>query len=263
MTGATHAEEFQQLGFTAARSFYEPKEIEWMVAETQRAGGTSDLDKGPLRFYTHSYKRSKPIQDLLAQPRLIDFLMPILGPDFWVRGDQMVYKGPGAPEFPWHQDNGYSRLKDIHFQLWIALSKMDASRGGLWLAPRSHKRGPLSHKTVGAHKVFRGAIGPKACIEAEVGDIILFSSMMLHYTSPNASNFDRYAYVVEFMRLDDLDPFVDPPFFIVARGGKACPEFVDNYPARKMLGKQMMYLGLKIALAGKRSLRNMAQTSAR
>lgn len=50
------------------------------------------------------------------------------GPDTWIRWDQAVWKRPGAPEFPMHQDNGYSGLAEPHLQLWVALTPMAAGQ---------------------------------------------------------------------------------------------------------------------------------------
>ena len=261
MVEMSHAKEFKENGFTIARDFFKPEEIVWMIEETESVGGQSELGKGALRFYHNSYQRSERLRSLLTQRRLIDFLTPIAGPDFWIHGDQTVYKGPGAPEFPWHQDNAYSHLRVQHFQLWIALSKMDASRGGLWLVPGSHKNGLLAHRTIGNHKVYQGSTEGRTCIDAEVGDLVLFSSWMLHYTSPNVSTFDRYAYVVEFMQLDELNPFKQPPFFVVSRGGEPCSEFTNSLPAHKVSSNQFKYAGTKIGLAGKRALRKVGLKS--
>jgi hypothetical protein len=234
---SNHRENFRQQGFTKVSDFFTKEEMDSLIHDIRSADPKShqpsDLNTGEMLFYNNLFFNSEPIQRFITQPRLVDFLKNVIGPDFWVRWDQAVFKGPGAGEFPWHQDNAYNRLRDEHFQLWIALSKMNAERGGLWLVPESHKMGLLPHAMVGRYKAFTGPTENSFCIDAEIGDIVLFSSLMLHYTSPNVSSEDRWAYVVEYMSLDHDDPFKKPPFFIAARNGKPAPGFV-SYPRGRL-----------------------------
>jgi hypothetical protein len=66
----------------------------------------------------------------------------------------------------------------------------------------------------------------KVFIEAEPGDIVVFSSYLLHYTAPNLASASRWAYIVEYLPFEHFDPTAKPPYFIIARDGKSNPEFV-------------------------------------
>jgi hypothetical protein len=246
LAATDHRENFRQQGFTRAPGFFTEAEMDSLIHDIRTADPKSpqpsDLNKGEMLFYNNLFFRSEKIQRFITQPRLVDFLRNVIGPDFWVRWDQAVFKGQGAGEFPWHQDNAYNRLLDEHFQLWIALSKMNAERGGLWLVPGSHKKGLLPHTKVGKYKAFLGPTENSVCIDAEIGDVVLFSSLMLHYTSPNVSTLDRWAYVVEYMSLDHHDPYKKPPFFIAARNGKPEPGFARYPRGRLRVANHMKYL---------------------
>jgi hypothetical protein len=243
---SNYRDEFRNQGYTIAKGFFGKQEMEKLIHDIKTADpkqdGPSGLNKGQLKFYSNIFFKSKSLQAFISQPRLVDFLKEVIGPGIWVRWDQAVAKFPGSGEFPWHQDNAYNFLKDEHFQLWIALSKMNHERGGLWLKPGSHKHGALPHATVGTHMAYQGPTNDAICVEAEAGDVVLFSSMMLHYTSPNVSQFDRWAYVVEYMSLEHFDPFIKPPYFVIARDGEPHAEFVNSHPARLRLSNQMKYL---------------------
>jgi hypothetical protein len=246
-----HPENFRQHGYTKVPGFFSKLEMDSLINEIRTADPKSpqpsQLNKGEMLFYNNLFFGSERIQNFITQPRLVDFLIQVIGPDFWVRWDQAVFKGPGAGAFPWHQDNAYNRLRVEHFQLWIALSKMTAERGGLWFVPGSHKKGPLPHIKIGRFKSFAGSTENSVCVDAEIGDIVLFSSYMLHYTSPNVSNEDRWAYVVEYMSLDDHDPYKKPPFFIAARKGKPDPGFVRRTRAHLRLTNHVKYLVPELA----------------
>jgi hypothetical protein len=241
-----HRKEFLEEGFTRVPGFFTKEEMDSLILDIQTADPKqhqpSGLNVGELVFYDNLFSNSARIRNFISQPRLVDFLKTVIGPDFWVRWDQAVFKGPGGGEFPWHQDNAYNRLRDEHFQLWIALSKMNAERGGLWLVPGSHKKGRLPHVRIGRHQAFTGSTENSICIEAEIGDVVLFSSLMLHYTSPNVSTEDRWAYVVEYMSLDHHDPYMKPPFFVVARNGESRPGFVRFPRGRLSVSNHMKYL---------------------
>lgn len=195
-----------------------------------------------MRFYSNIYFESQGLQRILSEQRLVDLIKAVAGPDIWIRWDQAVAKGSGSGEFPWHQDNGYNSLKVEHFQLWIALSTINDERGGLRLVPGSHKNGVLPHVAVGNHMTYRGPMGEPVSVEAEAGDMILFSSLLLHYTCPNVSPYDRWAYVVEYMSMSHYDPFIHAPYFIVAENGVSKPHFTNTAPGSRSLEQQALYV---------------------
>lgn len=236
-------EQFKEQGYVISRGFFSEEEMTTIIEDIKAAepkDGESELNKGNLSFYSNIFFRSKKLQEFISQPKVVDFLKQIIGPDIWVRWDQAVAKGPGAGTFPWHQDNAYSRLKDNHYQLWIALTKMTPENGGLWLKPGSHKS-VLPHKRLDSHMMYDGTPDNPVFIEAKAGDIVLFSSLTLHSTTPNVSQDNRWAYVVEYMSLDHFDPFIDSPYLVVARDGKPQSEFVSFYRGRLNIINHLKY----------------------
>jgi ectoine hydroxylase-related dioxygenase (phytanoyl-CoA dioxygenase family) len=249
MNQNTIREEFQQNGYVISRGFFTEEEMNTLIEDIKSAkprNGVSGLNKGTLTFYSSVFFHSKKIQTLISQSKVVDLLKQVIGPDFWVRWDQAVEKGTGSGVFPWHQDNGYSELKDVHYQLWIALTKMTPENGGLWLVPGSHKRF-LPHKWIDNHVEYQGTPENSIFIEAKAGDVVLFSSLMLHKTTPNTTQDSRWAYVVEYMSLDHFDPSIEPPYFVVARDGKSQPEMVHFYRGRLNLINHLKYIGFRWA----------------
>lgn len=236
--------EFAARGYAVQRGFLAADEVQ-ALADTLRAAAASRahddvLDVGGLKFHHALYLRSAPLRAFLASPKVVDLVAAVAGPDFWIRWDQAVEKRPGAGQFPWHQDNSYSGLVDQHFQLWIALTPMTKDNGGLWLAPGVRRR--LPHTRDGAHTVC--AVDGRATefVAAEPGDAVLFSSFTPHCTTPNVTDASRWAYVAEFLRWRDVDPFQGPPYFLVAEDGAPAPRFVDAQPAARSLRNRLKYL---------------------
>ncbi len=223
--------EFNKNGYCLFRGLFTPEEAKQIIEDIKQAqtiDGVSGLNKGAMTFYSGVYAQSKALQAVISRPEVINRLTQIIGPNFWVRWDQAVAKGPGAGTFPWHQDNAYNSLKDDHYQLWIALTKTTSENGGLWLDPGSHTQ-VEPHQKVGNHMVFQGKPKNPILIEANPGDVLLFSSRTLHSTTPNVTQETRWVYVVEYMSLDHYDPGVKPPYFVVARNGKPTAESVYTY----------------------------------
>jgi hypothetical protein len=79
-------------------------------------------------------------------------------------------------------------------------------------------------------------------IEANPGDVIVFSSLMMHHTPPNRSPRRRWAYVAEYMLMNQYDPFIKPPYFVAARNGNPSPRFVQRAPGARSLRNQLVYL---------------------
>lgn len=80
-------------------------------------------------------------------------------------------------------------------------------------------------------------------VKADKGDVVVFSSLMLHHTKNNNSDSDRWAYVVEYMSTEHYDPLVMPPFFVVTEGGEARPRFVQTYKGHSNLTNRLKYVG--------------------
>jgi ectoine hydroxylase-related dioxygenase (phytanoyl-CoA dioxygenase family) len=240
-----NVDEFNERGFVVVRNFFKPEELEPLVDEiaaiNTRVTKADHLSDGGLVFTSNIFHESDIFRKFITQQRLIDFLKPLMGEHIWVRWDQAVTKHPGAGVFHWHQDNAYNRLRKPHFQLWIALSESRAQNGGLWLAPGSHKRGLLPHDKVGNQARMTAEVGESECVDANMGDIILFSSLMLHRTGPNEADTSRIAYVAEYMPLSDYDFWLDPPYFVAARDGISQPHFSPFPPGFFSIENQMLY----------------------
>jgi hypothetical protein len=194
------------------------------------AAQENPLSRGAMAFYSLLWPRSEPLRSLLCDPSLVGAVGAVLGPDLWVRWDQAVDKGPGAGTFPWHQDNEYSKLLGEHVQAWVCLTPSRPEVGGLELVPRRlHAR--LPHRIEDGHVVLEPELPTMpVSLLAEPGDVVLFSSYTLHRTTPNTTDRHRWAYVAEYLPLHEPDPFLDPPYLVVARGGRPTCEVRQDRP---------------------------------
>lgn len=179
----------------------------------------NELSSGTMRFASNVYRRSATVRDLLLDPRILTVVGALVGPSAWCRWDQAVLKGPGAGTFPWHQDNGYTRLDHEHLQIWIALTDAPPERGGLWVEPGGHT-GDREHRWVGSHVEVVTPPAATVPVTARAGDVVAFSSRLPHATSPNTTALDRWVYVAEFLPCSVGDPSVPPPHLVVLDDGR-------------------------------------------
>ena len=108
----------------------------------------NELTLGTMRFASNLYRRSATIREVLVDPRVVEVVTALAAPSVWCRWDQAICKGPGSPTFPWHQDNGYTRLPHEHLQLWIALTDAPADQLKIAQLPQLPKGAELSRVDV-------------------------------------------------------------------------------------------------------------------
>lgn len=255
-----HAAEYAERGYTVLRGLLSKAEAARMLAEVERCAALETrkaaLNANGIGFAGEIFIHSDFARSILARTDIVELISAVAGGDLWISMDQAVTKHPGAGIFRWHQDNGYNQLKREHFQLWIALTETRQQNGALKLVPGSHKRGLLPHtfKGVGQMEVDE-EVGEHVTIDADAGDVILFSSLMLHCTGPNEADSKRVAYVAEYMKLSDYAPGAGAPYFIVAQGGKPNPHFTRIPPGALSLRNQLLYLRPRLLAAAKRPAR--------
>jgi ectoine hydroxylase-related dioxygenase (phytanoyl-CoA dioxygenase family) len=230
--------EFEKSGYLFLPAFFNAEEIKQLNLPINEASEKlprkNSLDKNKMLFFSNLYKHSDALRRMMSSKRIVDLLCRLAGADIWMRWDQAVIKYPGGEEFPWHQDNGYNDLDIGHFQFWVSLSRMDEQNGGLSLIPGSHLQGVLKHIDLENHRYHKPEVESAVTIEAHAGDVVVFSSLLLHRTSPNISGNERLAYVAEYMKITDFDSTIHPPYFVVSSGCLPDPHLTADFPIQHL-----------------------------
>ena len=238
--------EFNQNGYIALRNFFTQDEVKELHEEIKVTSHyydkPADEDTNRMHFFHNLYRRSKNLQNFCSQPKLIRLLRQFAGSSFWIRWDHAVLKNSGGEEYPWHQDNGYSKVKDASFQLWVALTDADEKTGGLQFQKGSHLKGHQPHKPhKGRHIICDAKVGEEVLVHAKAGDVVIFSSMILHRSESNKSDGERWVYIVEYMKSKHYDPTIKPPYFMVAKNGEPKPRFVSTFRGKLSPLNQLKY----------------------
>jgi ectoine hydroxylase-related dioxygenase (phytanoyl-CoA dioxygenase family) len=142
---------------------------------------------------------SKILIDISKQ---LDLAQPAVMHSYNLRMDM-----PNEPQymFHWHQDITYLLGSKNSITYWIPLTKVNEYHGSIELIAKSHEKGvypfyytgnglppsdkPMSPKDI---KLIKEPTECTKLIEADVGDIIVFSQFLLHRTTPNNSELTRW-----------------------------------------------------------------------
>ncbi|MGB0430567.1 MAG: phytanoyl-CoA dioxygenase family protein [Bacteroidia bacterium] len=223
MSNLNRQSEFNKNGFLKMESFFSVDEVKKLVVQLELAQKhlhqKHRLDQKGLIFHPNLYQHSLQVQQFIAQQKIEKLVSEIAGEEVWVRWDQTITKTPNGNPFPWHRDNVYNKLKAKHYQFWIALTPMTQENGALWIMPGSHNINKIKHSKTSNHWQADNVNESKQLlVEAKVGDVVVFSSHLLHKTEKNESQQNRTAFVIEFMRQSDFDPGIKPPYLFINNG---------------------------------------------
>lgn len=171
---------------------------------------TDELDGGASRIiHTHNVQRySATWLAALQDPRFLDIVECLVGQDIVLHHTKLFQKPPheGAP-FPVHQDWSYFPTRDDSMiAAIIFLSDADEESGGLCVFPGSNKLGRLENsagQTAGdmlsssAELASKYPLEDALAITAQPGDVVFFSYLTLHGSTPNRSEKNRKTVLVQ------------------------------------------------------------------
>lgn len=166
-------------------------------------GGTQGISRAEeITFTSHLAESDENIKAFVTRPEFVAITTPILGPDVDLYWNQSVFKMPeGEKQFPWHQDDGYTRvLPSPYLTLWLAINDATPENGCISVIPGSHKQGVLPHEQtsigLACHSLDDPDQGVKVPVKA--GGMAVFYSLTMHKSGVNRSKGTRKAYVIQY-----------------------------------------------------------------
>jgi phytanoyl-CoA hydroxylase len=135
---------------------------------------------------------SPPLLRAAMSARLHATLDVLMGQGRVLLQEMALVKPPKVSgDKPWHQDAAYFRGSDpgLMFGVWIALDPATQENGCMEVIPRSHLAGPAPH--VPHQDLVR--LGDRVALPMDPGDVLIFSSLIHHYTAANRSDQRRRA----------------------------------------------------------------------
>jgi ectoine hydroxylase-related dioxygenase (phytanoyl-CoA dioxygenase family) len=179
---------------------FEARAEEWL--RSQPGGSFSIATADAITFTTNIAARDEDARQLVGSAVLTDLCLDLVGPDVDLFWDQAVYKKPEKErEFPWHQDNGYGFVDpQAYLTCWIPLTPATVDNGCPFVVPGLHRHGTLAHweSAVGRVCFEADEVQGAQAMEAQPGDVVVFSSLTPHRTGPNTTDAVRKAYIVQY-----------------------------------------------------------------
>ena len=200
---------FERDGYTVVRGMFSANEVAAWKAEIRRLLETQATHGG---VFVGLAANSPIFREASKDPRLLDALETILGPNLEFLSDKVVLKSAEA-DFgsPWHQDWPY--WQGAHkISVWIALDPATPENGCLKLIPGSH-HALAEHDGADTEGIgFGHRLKPESVDETKAifvpcgpGDAILFHDLTLHASFPNTSGKDRWALISTYRSASEPD----------------------------------------------------------
>lgn len=167
--------------------------------------------------------------DLCSNPRLLDVVEQIIGPDIVLFACGLFCKPKGdGKEIPWHQDGIFWPLDPMKITtLWLAVDDSTLENGCMRVIPGTHKLGKIEHVGSGEGKALHlyldeshFDVAKSVDIELKQGSCSFHEAFTIHGSNPNNSPKRRCGFTVRYMSAEakfDRTEWPDPnqPLFLL------------------------------------------------
>jgi non-heme Fe2+,alpha-ketoglutarate-dependent halogenase len=187
--------------------------------------------------------------ELIHNPRILDAVEDLLGPDLLVWGSSFFIKEPQDPAYvSWHQDSTYWGLShpDI-VTAWVALSVSDLPNGAMRVIPGSHLKDQLPHKDTFAQDnlLTRGQevaveVDEKQAVDLILspGEMSLHHVRMVHGSEPNRADYRRIGIAIRYVPTYVRQTAGPKDYAMLVRGVDRFHHFDYEPPPRVDLGEE-------------------------
>lgn len=187
-------DKYNQDGFISPLDVFSASE-----AETNRQYFDSLLAKVPATgaYSINCYQaRCEGIWDLCTEPRILDLVEDLIGPEIICWASHFFCKMPHDPKkVPWHQDASFWKLSPARtVTVWLAIDDADAENSAMRFIPRTHDKGHLDIVSTGEDSVLRletqdaDKMGAPFTNALKAGQVSLHADMLVHGSLPNNSD---------------------------------------------------------------------------
>jgi ectoine hydroxylase-related dioxygenase (phytanoyl-CoA dioxygenase family) len=172
---------------------------------------------GSRLFFSNRCEHFPALEDFIKGETMAAIARDLIGPDVYLFNEQIVVKAPQhGDSFAWHQDSGYIKFAHRpYLTLWCALDDSTRHNGTVFVIPRDIREdrsvNPHEWDTAGANLVGYSGDDPGLLVEVPAGSIVAFSSVTMHRTGANRTDFPRRALVCQYTAEPLLRPDTGRP----------------------------------------------------
>ena len=152
----------------------------------------------------HVHCRS--LYDLVTDPRILDHVEDLVGPNVICWGSHFFCKLPHDPKkVPWHQDASYWPFSPSRtVTVWLAIDNTDEENAAMRFVPGTHTMGHLEWRDTDAPSVLNQEIrgienlGEPVYDCLKAGEMSLHADMLAHGSDPNHSDRRRCGLTIRY-----------------------------------------------------------------
>ncbi len=169
-------------------------------------------DLGPDGAYgINCYQaRMAGIWDIATDPRILDHVQDIIGPNIVCWATAILSKKPHDPkQVPWHQDASFWKLSPARtVTVWLAIDDADEANSAMRFIPGTHDKGEITTSAMGADSVFHKGIadaesyGDPFTNSLKAGQMSLHADMLVHGSLANTSDRRRCGLTLRYCPTD-------------------------------------------------------------
>lgn len=199
---------YNRAGYVQPFAVFPPEEI----AAIRRYFDRLMADLGPAGDYgINCYQaRMAGIWDIATDPRILDLVEDIAGPDILCWASAILSKKPHDPKrVPWHQDASFWQLSPARtVTVWLAIDDADAENSAMRFIPRTHDRGLIETSATDENSVFHKGVADAERFGApfvnalKAGEVSLHADMLVHGSEPNVSDRRRCGLTLRYCPAD-------------------------------------------------------------
>jgi ectoine hydroxylase-related dioxygenase (phytanoyl-CoA dioxygenase family) len=219
-------ESYREQGFAVAERFFDAEYVAQLTSAITEVLDGPDLasvaevepDNAAIaRRIWSPTKRHSAFEKATADPRLLDVLEQLIGPDILFHYSKVHLKGPRVGSVvEWHQDfSFYPHTNTDLVTAMIYLDDATTENACLQALPGSHKLGLADHyadghfrgKVTGANAPDPARVVP---LEAPAGSVVFIHCLLLHHSSANRSDRYRRSYFSAYRAADAYPIYFGP-----------------------------------------------------
>jgi ectoine hydroxylase-related dioxygenase (phytanoyl-CoA dioxygenase family) len=161
----------------------------------------------------------EPFHEFATRRDVLDAVGTLLGSDeIDCFLSQFIFKSPGAWGQPCHQDSFYFPFTPARpvVGVWLAVTEATTENGCLYVVPRSHQEPVHEHvvdrrpnANLGYYEIVDYDLSSAVAVEMQPGDLLLFDSHLMHFSTDNGSGRRRAAMVYHYARAGTVDHTVE------------------------------------------------------
>jgi hypothetical protein len=175
--------------------------FDWLMEQVR------SYDDGRDQYAINGYHtRCRGIYELATDPRILELVEDLIGPNFVAWGTHFFCKLPHDPKaVPWHQDASYWQLTPARtVTVWLAIDDADRENAAMKFLPGTHRMGHLAWKQTEKEAVLNQEIpdaeklGEPVYDELKAGEFSLHADMLAHGSDPNHSDRRRCGLTIRY-----------------------------------------------------------------